>query len=312
MNLGIAAYRDEDYTLAEKIFAECTTSYPSHMPALRYLALSQIRQGKLDDALINLEKIISLDPKYGKAYLDIAEIQIKKGNLNEAAKRGTVVAFTGNPHVMNKKAQLIKSLTAIGFEQYYQAEQKGWVLYLEGATDLAILEEFALKLNHPAKELLDDAFVHYVENNLPQEARNHFYALQEAISDLTGIAIFDKLDKELHQGDALIETQWHKKEIENYLFIKDIFYSYILEGIDKLGLFAESERKKRIKAMDTAFEEVHKALKTFGKDNLLPDELKVSDEFIEPLFRIYSEKMGIPLTLRKSDFYKLIKYIPVG
>jgi len=86
MNLGIAAYRDEDYTLAEKIFAECTTSYPSHMPALRYLALSQIRQGKLDDALINLEKIISLDPKYGKAYLDIAEIQIKKGNLNEAAK----------------------------------------------------------------------------------------------------------------------------------------------------------------------------------------------------------------------------------
>ena len=232
--------------------------------------------------------------------------------LNEAAKRGTVVAFTGNPHVMNKKAQLIKSLTAIGFEQYYQAEQKGWVLYLEGATDLAILKEFALKLNHSAKELLDDAFVHYVENNLPQEARNHFYALQEAISDLTGIAIFDKLDKELHQGDALIETQWHKKEIENYLFIKDIFYSYILEGIDKLGLFAESERKKRIKAMDTAFEEVHKALKTFGKDNLLPDELKVSDEFIEPLFRIYSEKMGIPLTLRKSDFYKLIKYIPVN
>jgi len=231
--------------------------------------------------------------------------------LNEAAIRGTVVAFTGKPHVMNKKAQLIKSLTTIGFDQFYQAEQKGWVLYLEDATDFAILKEFAINLDHKSKDILVNAFVHYVSTNLPQRARDHFYGLQEAKSDLVGIALFDKIDKELHLGEELVETQWRKREIENYMFIKEVFYNYILEGIDKLGLFAESERKQRIKAMDIAFEEVNKALKTFGKANLLPDELKVSDEFIEPLFRIYSEKMKIPISLRKSDFHKLVKYIPI-
>lgn len=230
--------------------------------------------------------------------------------LNEAANRGTVVAFTGKPHVMNKKAQLIKSLTTIGFDQYYQAEQKGWVLYLEDATDLKILKEFAIRLNHPVSNILDDVFVHYVANNLPQIARDHFYGLKEAKSDLVGIAIFDRIDKELHTNDELIESQWQKREIENYIFNKDVFYKFILEGIEQLGLFAEAEKDKRTKAMNLAYEEVIKALKTFGKDTQLPNDLKVSDDFMEPLFRIYSQKMNIPLILRKSEFYKLVKYIP--
>ena len=34
---------------------------------------------------------------------------------------------------------MTKSLRDIGFEHCYQAEEVGWVLYLEGSTDLAIL-----------------------------------------------------------------------------------------------------------------------------------------------------------------------------
>jgi len=36
----------------------------------------------------------------------------------------------------------------IGFQQYYQAEQTGWVLYLEGSTDLSVMQACARRLGH--------------------------------------------------------------------------------------------------------------------------------------------------------------------
>ena len=60
--------------------------------------------------------------------------------LNEAAQRDVVIAFLGKPHrIDNRGVQLRKSLQEIGFDHYYQAEHRGWVRYLEGSTDLAIL-----------------------------------------------------------------------------------------------------------------------------------------------------------------------------
>src|SRR5207247_5854337 len=94
--------------------------------------------------------------------------------LNEAADRDVVVAFVGKPHrIDDRGSQLLKSLKEIGFDQYYQAEQMGWALYLEGATDLAILQAFAERLDHPARALLERPFVHYVCHQ-PPSARNHF------------------------------------------------------------------------------------------------------------------------------------------
>ena len=70
--------------------------------------------------------------------------------LNEAAGKDMVIAFVGSPHRMDDRAgsQVLKSLREIGFEHYYQAEQTGWVLYLEGPTDLAILQALAHRLGH--------------------------------------------------------------------------------------------------------------------------------------------------------------------
>ncbi|MCK5327960.1 MAG: ATP-binding protein, partial [Candidatus Latescibacteria bacterium] len=69
--------------------------------------------------------------------------------LNEAADRDIVVAFVGKPHrIDDRGSQVRKALREIGFEHYYLAEQTGWVLYLEGSTDLAILRSFAEKLDH--------------------------------------------------------------------------------------------------------------------------------------------------------------------
>ena len=73
--------------------------------------------------------------------------------LNKAAGRDVVIAFLGKPHRINDRgSQLLKSLRDFDFEEYYQAQQRGWVLYLEGSTDLSILQAFAEKLDHPAKK----------------------------------------------------------------------------------------------------------------------------------------------------------------
>ncbi|MYA57361.1 AAA family ATPase [Candidatus Poribacteria bacterium] len=125
--------------------------------------------------------------------------------LNEAADRDVVIAFLGAPHrIDDRGSQLLKSLRTIGFEQYYQAQQRGWVLYLEGSTDLAILQAFAEKLNHPAKKELEAPYIHYVGNQ-PEKAREHFYGLREAKPDLVGFCLFDRIDGELHRQPELVE-----------------------------------------------------------------------------------------------------------
>ena len=114
--------------------------------------------------------------------------------LNEAADRDTVVAFVGRPHrIDDRGSQVLKALKVIGFEHYVQAEETGWVLYLEGSTDLAILTAFAEKVEHPARAALERPFVHYVGNQ-PPRAQAHFYGLREAKSNLRGLALYDRLD----------------------------------------------------------------------------------------------------------------------
>ena len=101
---------------------------------------------------------------------------------------------------------------------YFIAEQQGWMLYLEGSTDLAILRKLAERLRHPAYPLLQAKVpVNYLGTNKPQEARDHFHGLREAKPNLVGFALFDRLDKELQTGFALVECMWTQREIENYL-----------------------------------------------------------------------------------------------
>ena len=110
--------------------------------------------------------------------------------LNEAAGRDLVIAFVGLPHRIGDGPSQRKALAEIGFEQYVQAEQTGWVLYLEGSTDLAIFRAFASKLGREdAVRALDRPFVHYVGNQ-PRDAARHFHGLREALPELKGVAFY--------------------------------------------------------------------------------------------------------------------------
>jgi hypothetical protein len=230
--------------------------------------------------------------------------------LNEAATRGQVVAFVGKPHVLiDRPSQVLKALSDIGFDQYYQAQQTGWVLYLEAATDLAVLQEFARLLDHPAQTHLERPFVSYVATNLPQKARDHFYGLQEAKQDLVGIAIFDRLDKELQKNTPLTELMWSRREIENYFCSEEVLMAFAT-GRQPDDLFAHAEQDRRRQAMHQSIQEVSKALKTLGRPDPWSADIKATDEFLDPLFADFSKRLGLPLALRKSEYCDLVKLLP--
>jgi hypothetical protein len=230
--------------------------------------------------------------------------------LTEAAFRDVVIAFVGNPHRINgKTGQLMKALTDLGFDQFYQAEQTGWVLYVEGPTDLAILQAFADELEHPAAEYLERPFVHYVATNLPQKAREHFFGLQEGKSDLVGLALFDRLQKELQTGTLLTETMWRRREIENYFCRPEVLLAYA-RADQPDDLFGRVEADHREQIMREVIEEISSALKTLGKGDPWSPDIKATDEFLDPLFRKYFERLGLPNLMHKTDYHTLARLLP--
>ena len=232
--------------------------------------------------------------------------------LNEAADRDIVVAFVGKkPHRIDDRAsQVLKSLRSIGFDQYYQAEQTGWILYLEGSTDLAILQSFAILLNHPAKQDLERPFVHYVANQ-PAKARDHFFGLREAKQDLVGIAIFDSISQELDGAGPLCQLKWRQREIENYMCFPETMLAYAERVDGEPGPLFEAEIRNRQKsAMREAIDEVVAALKILGRPDPFGPEVKASDDFLGPVFQKYFEKLGIRNLMLKTDYHILADLVP--
>ncbi|OHC76353.1 MAG: AAA family ATPase [Rhodospirillales bacterium RIFCSPLOWO2_12_FULL_58_28] len=230
--------------------------------------------------------------------------------LNEAAGRDAVVAFVGKPHrIDDRGSQVLKALRDIGFDQYYQAEETGWVLYVENSTDLAILQAFAKLIDHPAQQYLERPFVKYVETNLPGRAREHFFGLQEAKKNLVGIAVFDRLNGELQSANGLTEMMWRRREIENYFCMEEVLLAYA--GYDLHDdLFGKYESSRREQAMKAAVAEVTDALRTLGKPDPWSLDVKATDEFLDPLFKKYFQKLKLPLQLRKSDYHTLAGLVP--
>ena len=256
-----------------------------------------------------------------QTYQLITDIAEKKGSqiisashsevvLNEAADRDVVIAFVGKPHrIDDRGSQVLKSLKEIGFDHYYLAEETGWVLYLEGSTDFAILKAFAETLMHmEAIDALARPFVHYVQNQ-PNKVNDHFWALKYAKDDLTGLAIFDRLDRTLPDNMGTVALQWKKRELENYLCMEEVLLAYAKHDLPD-DLFGRAEEARRLNAMKESISEVASALKTLKRLEIWSPDIKATDEFLDPLFDKYFEKLGLTNLLRKSDYHILARLVP--
>ena len=229
--------------------------------------------------------------------------------LNEAAARKAVVAFVGKPHLLaaGRTDEVLKSLKEIGFDQYYLAEQRGWALYLEGETDLDILRAFAMRLDHPAQDILASPFCKTVQNQ-PDNARRHFNALREACPGFVGILLVDGDVSEgaLNKNTPLEEMRWRRREAENYLCTRRTLLEFAASWAGD-GLWTGTRKERRAK-MESEIRETERASARLrpGKPAPFSADIKASDEFLNPLF----EAMPPPLKLRKADFHKLVHFIP--
>ncbi|MCJ7507705.1 MAG: AAA family ATPase [candidate division Zixibacteria bacterium] len=238
--------------------------------------------------------------------------------LNEAAGRDIIVAFLGEPHsISDRGSQVLKSLKDIGFEQYYQAEQTGWVLYLEGSNDLAILRAFADTLSHEAVKFLERPFVYYVANQ-PSKAKDHFYGLKEAKKDLVGIIITDRLDNnQLDSGrsrsESLLEMMWKKREIENYLCYPKVLLEYAEESAEENAagpLFSSSEGRRRRDVMDQCIKDLVPRVALNDLNYRWWNETKVTDEFLDPLFEEYFKRLKLSNLMPKANYHVLARKVP--
>lgn len=227
--------------------------------------------------------------------------------LNAAGDRDILIAFIGKPHRIDdrsSKAQVAKALKEVGFEKYYQAEQVGWTLFLEGSTDLSILQAFAQILDYQdAIHALVGPFVEYVGNTASQVG-NLFFALREAKPDLVAYALFDNdanLPDDLLNNPYIATLKWERQEIENYLMFPDVLTAYAYDKFKDAGrdimqqLIVDNVPPAALNDLDHRWWRMTKA----------------TDQFLDPLFSDFFKTMSLPNLLRKTDYHILAHYLNV-
>ena len=234
--------------------------------------------------------------------------------LNEAAGKDTVVAFVGSPHPLEgHKHEVRNALAEFGFQDYLQAEETRWVLYLEGSTDLAMLRSFARRLDHhKAIKALERPFVHYV-GNAPMKALNHFHSLRVAVPEIQGVALFDNLGRELPQMSPVSGLMWSRNEIENYVTTPATLdaYARMTAKEEALGpLFEPDLERERSEVMRAAIEKVATAAETLGRGNIWEPSIKASEEVLIPVLQQFFSLAGKQRTIRKRDLHQLIDQVP--
>ena len=237
--------------------------------------------------------------------------------LNEAAGKDTVVAFVRTPHALDgHKSEVRNALAEFGFQDYLQAEETRWILYLEGSTDLAMLRSFARKLGHTqALTALERPFVHYVGNQ-PLKSVRHFHSLRLAVSDIRGVAIFDNLAQGLPEMSTVEALMWRRNEIENYVATPSTLDAFARSTArkDNLGpLFEPDLIRERSAEMTRSIERVAEAARTLGRAEIWDSTTKaskVSDDLLLPLLAQFFNAIGKQRIVRKRDLHELVEFVP--
>lgn len=260
--------------------------------------------------------------------------------LGEALERNLTLLLGGGAEQLATKHEIASTLRHYGGEHYIRARQRGYVLYVEGGTDLDVLRALATRLDHPAANVWDEnANVYYVRDNYPEpnldsalerveggfgmNPNRHFFALRQMLPMLKGLAIRDSNGhprSDSNEG-GLITSYWRRYEIENYIVSPDVLRSYVAHAYQDLPLFDQFRRETDEVLYELVlarvFEGRERDLRTWeGLDadaaRLLwetrMERIKLSD-FAEEFFRRLADKLGHAMLLRKRDLHRLVSFI---
>ena len=256
--------------------------------------------------------------------------------LEEAREHNLTLLLQGRADNLAGKTNIREALKQYGTEHYIRAQQWGYVLYVEGSTDIDILRALAKQLNHSAEGIWDERVnAFYVQNNFPDAnldselerveggfgatPRQHFFALQPMVPHLRGLAILDSDGQEQEDSDegGLQIVYWNRYEAENYFITPEVLRKYVVDHYQDMPLFfATMEDVLNALIQERVFDDNQSDFTTWRDANedvkrLLweaqTQRLKLSD-FAEEFFRRLAEKLGHAMLLRKGELHRLIHF----
>lgn len=260
--------------------------------------------------------------------------------LDEALDTNLTLLLEGHADDLAKKQDIRNSLKHFGAEHYVKARERGYVLYVEGGTDVDMLRGLARLLSHPVADIWDERInSFYVQNNYPLQdvgaelerveggfgltPREHFNGLRNLLPSLQGLAILDNDGQNRQDRDdgALQIRYWRRYEAENYFVTPELLRRYAHAQYPADDLFAQQTRTMVDEALaETLRDEIFGAsvadYETWAASppdaarliwESRTERLKLS-AVAESFFRRLAQKVGGVMLLTKGELHRLIQY----
>ncbi len=258
--------------------------------------------------------------------------------LDEALDNNLTLLLEGKADDLAKKQDIKNSLKHFGTDHYIRARERGYVLYVEGGTDVDMLRELAKRLKHPVTDLWDERInSFYVQNNYPLKdldaelerveggfgltPQAHFNGLRNLLPNLRGLAILDNDGQNRQDRDEgpLKIRYWRRYEAENYFITPELLRNYALKqypaddllsrGAHALvdAALAETLRDEvfggRQADYDTWTASPHDAANLIWEART--ERVKLS-AVAESFFRRLAQRLGGAMLLKKGELHRLI------
>lgn len=260
--------------------------------------------------------------------------------LDEALDTNLTLLLEGRADDLAKKQDIRNSLKHFGAEHYVKARTRGYVLYVEGGTDVDMLRGFAEKLEHPVAGIWDERInSFYVQNNYPNQdmqaelerveggfgvtPREHFNGLRKLLPELQGLAILDNdgQDRQDRDEGELKTRYWRRYEPENYFITPELLRSYALAQYPADDLFSQ-QRKDTVEEVlaetlrDDVFAGSQADYATWAASpadaaRLIWEartERRKLSAVAEAFFRQLAQKLGEAMLLTKGELHRLIPH----
>ncbi len=257
--------------------------------------------------------------------------------LGEALDHNLTLLLEGRADDLAAKADIRNALKHYGAEHYVKARQRGYVLYVEGGTDLDMLRALAEHLQHPSTTSWDERVnAFYVQDNYPDRSlkselerveggfgvtpKDHFFALREMVPGLKGLAVLDNDGRSRQDADegGLRVVYWKRYEAENYFVTPEVLRAFVADHYRGMTLYQAIgtevldalTRERVFDGSESDFATWKKAPADAAR--LLwearTERLKLSD-YAEEFFRRLAQKLEHAMLLRKGELHHLIRFV---
>ncbi|MDD2546345.1 MAG: AAA family ATPase [Burkholderiaceae bacterium] len=260
--------------------------------------------------------------------------------LDEALDNNLTLLLEGRADDLAKKNDIRNSLKHFGAEHYVKARERGYVLYVEGGTDVDMLRALAERLNHPAVAWWDERInSFYVQNNYPDQdldaelerveggfgvtPQQHFNGLRNLLPQLKGLAILDNdgRDRKSTPDGPLKVSYWKRYEAENYFITPDVLRNYARTHYADLELFGGFQEDIDAVLDHLILEQVFDGLTADFQawKHANPEVARVLWEakterrklsaFAETFFRRLAQQLNGQMLLKKGELHRLVPYV---